>query len=144
MTLSDNAYDVIKKIVTIIIPAFITIYVGVDGILVESGLSGLPYTEAVSGIAALIATVLGSMIGISSSGYSGDGSLLVDSETFYDGESDDASIILNLDIPFEELVEKNSIVLKVVLSDENENDSEIDEEELEDDSEADEDEDLGD
>lgn len=115
MTLTNNVYDFLKKIVTVLIPAFITLYVGIDGVLTESGLSGLPYTEVVSGIAALIATVLGSMINVSSNGYSGEGELIVDEEAALAADETDESvpIILNIDIPFEELVSKDSITLTV-------------------------------
>ena len=115
MTLTNNVYDILKKIVTVLIPAFITLYVGIDGVLTESGLSGLPYTEVVSGIAALLATVLGSMINVSSNGYSGEGTLIVDEAAalIEDEDDDSTSIVLDLDIPLEELLEKESITLVI-------------------------------
>lgn len=69
MTLSSKVYDVLKWVLTIVVPAFVTLYLGINGLLVQNGLTGLPYPEVVTGIATLIATFVGSMFMISSNNY---------------------------------------------------------------------------
>lgn len=69
MTLPSKVYDTLKWVLTIVVPAFVTLYLGINGLLVQNGLAGLPYPEVVTGIATLIATFVGSLFMISSSNY---------------------------------------------------------------------------
>ena len=63
MKMSNKVYDVMKKIVTIIIPAVIACYSTIAATL------NLPYTEAIITIVAAVDTCLGTCLGISSYNY---------------------------------------------------------------------------
>lgn len=108
MKLDDKVYDALKYVVQIVIPAFITLYIAVDAVLVANGLPGLPYPEAVTGIVAAVATFLGSVLKISSASYSGDGVLQIDTT----GETSDI-YRLALDTALDDLAGKSSITLTV-------------------------------
>lgn len=66
MQLSNTAYDIIKKIVQLGLPASATLYFTLAQIW------NLPYAEAVVGTIAAITTFLGVILGISSSKYISD------------------------------------------------------------------------
>ena len=63
MKLSDKAYDVIKWLVCICFPAITTAYVGLDKLFAWG------YAAEVAQVSALICTLLGALIGISSAQY---------------------------------------------------------------------------
>ena len=63
MKLSNKAYDIMKKVVTIVIPAAITLY-GVIGSTCH-----IPYTEQVLTIAGAVNVFLGTCLGISTNNY---------------------------------------------------------------------------
>lgn len=63
MKLPDKVYDVLKWIVMIVIPALATAYVGLAAIW------GFPYADEVAKTAAVICTLLGALLGISTAQY---------------------------------------------------------------------------
>lgn len=64
MKLSNRIYDILKWIVVIVIPALTTAYVGLGGVW-----GGLPYAEEVAKTSAVVCTLLGAMLGISTAQY---------------------------------------------------------------------------
>jgi hypothetical protein len=72
MILSNNAYNIMKRVVTVVLPAISSLYFGLAQIW------DLPAPEQVVGTIALITTFLGVLLGISSSQYN-------HSEQAYDG-----------------------------------------------------------
>ena len=63
MKLNDKLYDVLKWIVMICLPAFTTAYVGLAAIW------GFPYAEEVAKTSAVVCTLLGALLGISTAEY---------------------------------------------------------------------------
>lgn len=63
MKLSNKAYDVLKWIAQILLPAVGTLYFALSGIW------GFPYAEAIVGTITAIDTFIGVLLGISSSQY---------------------------------------------------------------------------
>lgn len=63
MQLPDKVYDILKWIVMIVIPALTTAYVGLASIW------GWPYAEEVAKTSAVICTLLGALLGISTAQY---------------------------------------------------------------------------
>ena len=61
--LSNKVYDILKWIVMIVIPALTTAYVGLSSIW------GFPYAEEVAKTSAVICTLLGALLGISTAQY---------------------------------------------------------------------------
>ena len=66
MKLSNNTYDILKWIVMIVIPALTTAYVGLAAIW------GFPYAEEIAKTSAVICTLLGALLGISTAQYNKD------------------------------------------------------------------------
>lgn len=64
--MSDCTYDCLKWIVMICIPALTTAYVGLSAVW------GWPYAEAVAKTSAIVCTLLGSLLGISTAQYNKD------------------------------------------------------------------------
>lgn len=67
MKLSNKAYDVLKWITIIVLPAISALYFGLAQIW------GFPYAEQVVGTIAVICTFLGAILGISSANYKREG-----------------------------------------------------------------------
>ena len=63
MRIPSKSYDVLKWIVCICIPALTTAFVGLDKIF------GWGYAEEVAQISAIVCTLLGSLLGISTAQY---------------------------------------------------------------------------
>ena len=63
MKLNDKVYDVLKWIVMIVIPALTTAYVGLAAIW------AFPFAEEVAKTSAVICTLLGALLGISTAQY---------------------------------------------------------------------------
>lgn len=63
MKLSNKAYDILKYIAQIVLPAMATLYVTIAGIW------SLPYAEAVSGTIMAVDFFLGALLKISSDNY---------------------------------------------------------------------------
>jgi hypothetical protein len=63
MKLSDKTYDILKWVVMIVIPALTTAYVGLAAIW------HYPYAEEIAKTSAVICTLLGALLGISTAEY---------------------------------------------------------------------------
>ena len=63
MQLKNSTYDILKWIVMIVIPALTTAYVGLAAIW------GFPYAEEVAKTSAVVCTLLGALLGISTAQY---------------------------------------------------------------------------
>lgn len=63
MKLSDRVYDVLKWLVCICLPALTTAYVGLDKLFAWG------YAAEVAQVSAIICTLLGALIGISTAQY---------------------------------------------------------------------------
>ena len=63
MKLPDKVYDILKWIVMIVIPALATAYVGLAAIW------GFPFADEVAKTSAVICTLLGALLGISTAEY---------------------------------------------------------------------------
>ena len=74
MTLNNKVYDALKFIAMILLPAIGTLYFALAGIW------GLPYAEQVVGTITAIDTFLGAILGISSSGFKGDGEITINGD----------------------------------------------------------------
>ena len=61
--ISNSCYDILKWIVMIVIPALTTAYVGLSGVW------GWPYATEVAKTSAVICTLLGALLGISTAQY---------------------------------------------------------------------------
>lgn len=70
MKLPDNVYTVMKWITMICLPALATAYVGLSAIW------GFPYADEVAKTTAVICTLLGALLGISTATYYKDNSYL--------------------------------------------------------------------
>ena len=66
MTLPNKVYDILKWITMIVLPALATAYVGLAAIW------GFPYADEVAKTAAVICTLLGALLGISTAQYNKD------------------------------------------------------------------------
>lgn len=102
MTLNNKTYDVIKWIAQYFMPALATLWITLAKIW------GLPYGTEIGATVTGIDLFLGAILGISSQNYKGDGTMTVDN-------SDEAKDVysLNLNVPVEELAEKDMITFKV-------------------------------
>lgn len=67
MQLPDKVYDVLKWVVMIVIPAVTTAYVGLASIW------GWPYAEEIAKTSAVVCTLLGALLGISTAQYNKTG-----------------------------------------------------------------------
>ena len=63
MKLNDKLYDILKWVTMIVIPALATAYVGLAAVW------GWPYSAEVSKTAAVVCTLLGALLGISTAQY---------------------------------------------------------------------------
>ena len=63
MQLPDKLYDILKWITMIVIPALATAYVGFASIW------GWPYADEIAKTAAVVCTLLGALLGISTAQY---------------------------------------------------------------------------
>lgn len=66
MLLSNRAYDFLKWLVCIVLPALTTAYVGLSEIW------GFPYAAEVAKTSAVVCTLLGALLGISTAQYNKD------------------------------------------------------------------------
>lgn len=67
MQINSKVYDILKWITMIVLPALATAYVGLAAIW------GFPYADEVAKTTAIICTLLGALLGISSAQYYKDG-----------------------------------------------------------------------
>ena len=63
MKLNNGVYDILKWIVIIVLPALATAYVGLSAIW------GWPYADEVAKTVAIVCTLLGALLGISTAEY---------------------------------------------------------------------------
>lgn len=63
MKLPDKLYDILKWITMIVIPALATAYVGLSGVW------GWPYADEIAKTSAVVCTLLGALLGISTAQY---------------------------------------------------------------------------
>ncbi len=63
MKMNDKLYDILKWVVMIVIPAITTAYVGLAAIW------AFPYAEEVAKTSAVVCTLLGALLGISTAEY---------------------------------------------------------------------------
>lgn len=63
MKLPDKVYTVLKWLVLVCIPALTTAYVGLDAVF------GWGYADTVAKVSAIVCTLIGSLIGISTAEY---------------------------------------------------------------------------
>lgn len=99
----SKTYDTLKWIAQFVLPALGTLYFTISSIW------GLPYGEQILGTITAIDLFLGAVLGLSSSKYEGDGTMIVDTS------NPDRDIYrMELSNPVETLSEKDSVVFKVV------------------------------
>lgn len=77
MKLSDSCYNILKWITMIVLPALATAYVGLAAIW------GFPYADEVAKTTAVICTLLGALLGISSAQYYKDGDEPYDDDNYW-------------------------------------------------------------
>ena len=63
MKLSDNVYNVLKWVVLVCLPALTTAYVGLDAVFKWG------YADTVAKVSAIVCTLIGTLIGISTAEY---------------------------------------------------------------------------
>ena len=83
MKLPDSVYNILKWITMIVLPACATAYVGLAAIW------GWPYADQVAKTTAVICTLLGALLGISTAQYNKDNYTYSDEEYIYPDEVDD-------------------------------------------------------
>lgn len=100
--MSDKTYDILKWVAQIVLPALGTFVAGIFA------LYHLPYGEQVVGTITLVDALLGTLLKVSSDGYSGDGELIVD-------RSDSDKDVYTISIPNypEVLASKDRVILNV-------------------------------
>ena len=81
MQLNSKVYDILKWVTMIVLPALATAYVGLAAIW------GWPYADEVAKTTAVICTLLGALLGISTAQYNKSGAN--DGESIYPDEEDD-------------------------------------------------------
>lgn len=83
MQLNSKVYDILKWITMIVIPALATAYVGLSAIW------GWPYADEIAKTTAVICTLLGALLGISTAQYNKDSKAKYGPATWDDVEGDD-------------------------------------------------------
>ena len=63
LKLSDSVYNILKWLVLVCIPALTTAYVGLDSVF------GWGYADTVAKVSAIVCTLIGALIGISTAEY---------------------------------------------------------------------------
>lgn len=66
MKFNDKAYDILKWITMVVIPALTTAYVGLSAVW------GWPYATEIAKTSAVVCTLLGALLGISTATYNKD------------------------------------------------------------------------
>ena len=87
MVLHNKAYDIMKWVVAIVLPAIGTLYFALCGIW------GLPYGEETLGTLVAVETFLGAVLGISTKGYNAleeaNAAAPENDENYFEGGDDD-------------------------------------------------------
>lgn len=102
MTLSNKAYDRLKWIAQYLLPGLAALWLGLAKVW------NLPYGTEIGATISLLDVFLGTVLGISSKNYKGDGNLVVDTT---DPEKDIYTLQLNSDV--EDLGEKKQVTFMV-------------------------------
>ena len=89
MQINSKVYDILKWVTMIVLPALATAYVGLAAIW------GFPYADEVAKTTAVVCTLLGALLGISSAQYYKDGNgdhMAIDrmDDKYWDDEEDKA------------------------------------------------------
>lgn len=87
MQINSKLYDILKWVTMIVLPALATAYVGLAAIW------GFPYADEVAKTTAVICTLLGALLGISSAQYYKDGSaemVNINDDKYWDDEDEKA------------------------------------------------------
>lgn len=105
--LSDKLYNLVKKLVQIVLPAFASFYFGLAGIW------DLPEPDKVVGTIALLTTFLGIILGISSAQYTASGKGIDGRLVVQPSESGPVVQAVSYDGTAEDLAGKKTITLKV-------------------------------
>ena len=105
--LTDTSYEVAKRFVQIILPAFSALYFGLANIW------GLPAAEQVVGTIAVVTTFLGVCLGISTHQYNESGAAY-DGRMVIEETEDKKMFSMELDEDPETLENKDSVRFKVV------------------------------
>ena len=82
MQLNDKVYNILKWVTMIVLPALATAYVGLAAIW------GFPYADEIAKTTAVICTLLGALLGISTASYYKDGE--VDEDPYWEDEDEQA------------------------------------------------------
>jgi hypothetical protein len=99
MTLDSKLYDRLKPVVLIYLPALAAAYFAIASIW------GIPDTQNVIGTISIVTTFLGSVLGLSSKNYAGDGHIVMDEAGL--------KTIKMPDLTAEDIAAKGKITLKV-------------------------------
>lgn len=83
MKLPDNVYTILKWITMICLPALATAYVGLSAIW------GFPYADEVAKTTAVICTLLGALLGISTATYYKEESEPFDEDKYWDDDPEE-------------------------------------------------------
>ena len=83
MKLNDSCYNILKWVTMIVLPALATAYVGLAAIW------GFPYADEVAKTTAVICTLLGALLGISSAQYYKDGEPFDEDKYWLDDEEEE-------------------------------------------------------
>lgn len=102
MKLTNNVYDALKWVAQILLPACGTLYFALAKVW------GLPYAAEVVGTIAAVDTFLGAILGLSSAGYSGEGTLQIDTS---DPEKDTYRLVYNDNL--ETLADQKLVTFKI-------------------------------
>lgn len=102
MILSDKAYDRLKWVAQYLLPGIVTLWLAIAKIW------NLPYGAEIGGTLSAIDLFLGTILGISSKNYGGDGTMVVNTT---DPEKDVYTLKYNGNIA--DIVDKKSVTFKV-------------------------------
>ena len=83
MQLNSKVYDVLKWVTMIVLPALATAYVGLSAIW------GWPYADEIAKTTAVICTLLGALLGISTAQYYKDDEEPFDENKYWDDEEEE-------------------------------------------------------
>lgn len=82
MQLNSKVYDILKWVTMIVLPALATAYVGLSAIW------GWPYADEIAKTTAVICTLLGALLGISTAQYYKDDEEPFDENKYWDDEEE--------------------------------------------------------
>ena len=82
MQLNSKVYDIMKWVTMIVLPALATAYVGLSAIW------GWPYADEIAKTTAVICTLLGALLGISTAQYYKDDEEPFDENKYWDDEEE--------------------------------------------------------